>query len=514
MDTISSWRAGVPRQRLPVGLDRDRAHRAVTCPESKAQHHARRIDPIGQLLVIAGARERSTYGIIDAPSRRLAHRSRTLILFGVALAVAFVSLVAVRAAGRREPLIEIRFFQLGRRSAGASGQSRSRVFAAQSAASCFINTLYLQDDARGLSPLDAGPLHVADGAARCWSCVTGHQAGSSALTRHPAAACGIGSVALIVVGGLMLTTGDERPAQIPAAVRRLSRCSASVLGMINPPITNTAVSRECPPSHGGRRRRGRVDQPSGRSHAWGRGARRARRRRHDQAARSTPSFAHGHAYVAWWVVVGIGWRAAGRRVRDHHHNRMGIGDRDEAPPSVCASATDRLIAEGQPDRAASPRRLRSDPGDTVRPTMELVTPQTTIERVASPTTARATSGSCSPSPTTRTLVATSHGRSRTGGLTGIRSEWTAPVDRLGRRSSVAEDILERYPELEATPTRCSPGCTPCVKRRWIGNVARRSGMTDCGWLGAAHDRRSAARGLSESDLVVSRRATTRGWILR
>ena len=160
---ISSWRA-VFLVNLPVGVIAI-VLTALFVPESKADH-ARRIDPIGQLLVIA-ALATLTYGIIDAP-RAGWTSARTLILFGCSIAC-WVALVLYELR-RREPLIEVRFF----RSVPFAGASVTAVgvFAAIGGF-LFLNTLYLQDVAR---PVAAGrrALHAADG---------GRDAGGGAAVR-------------------------------------------------------------------------------------------------------------------------------------------------------------------------------------------------------------------------------------------------------------------------------------------------------------------------------------------
>ena len=177
---ISSWRA-VFLVNLPVGVIAI-VLTALFVPESKAAH-ARRIDPIGQLLVIA-ALATLTYGIIDAP-RAGWTSAQTLSLFGCSVAC-FVGLVLYELR-RREPLIEIRFF----RSVPFAGASVTAVgvFAAVGGF-LFLNTLYLQERSR---PVAAGrrALHVADGGARCWSrrrCRAGSSAAAEPGCRSSSAA--------------------------------------------------------------------------------------------------------------------------------------------------------------------------------------------------------------------------------------------------------------------------------------------------------------------------------------
>ena len=141
---------------------------------------------------------------------------------------------------RFEPLLEIRFFG----SAPFSGASAIAVCAfAMLGGFLFLNTLYLQD-VRGLSPLDAGlyMLPMA-GATLVFAPISGRIVGRSG-TRMPLL---IASVALIV----RLADAD------PDLGRHRARVPAGGLsvfgigfGLINPPITNTAVSG-MPPSQAG-----------------------------------------------------------------------------------------------------------------------------------------------------------------------------------------------------------------------------------------------------------------------
>ena len=116
-------------------------------PESRAPR-PRRIDPVGQLLVIA-ALASLTYAIIEGPSHGWAS-AEILGLFAVSLAL--VGRARRLRAAPAEPLLEIRFF----RSAPFSGASAIAVCAfAALGGVLFLNTLYLQD-VRHLSPLHAG----------------------------------------------------------------------------------------------------------------------------------------------------------------------------------------------------------------------------------------------------------------------------------------------------------------------------------------------------------------------
>ena len=116
-------------------------------PRSRAAR-ARRLDPVGQVLVIL-ALASLTYAIIDAPSAGWTSGG-TLGLFAFSV-VCFAAFVAYELR-RREPLIEMRFF----RSAPFSGASAIAVCAfAATGGFLFLNTLYLQG-VRHLSPFHAG----------------------------------------------------------------------------------------------------------------------------------------------------------------------------------------------------------------------------------------------------------------------------------------------------------------------------------------------------------------------
>jgi EmrB/QacA subfamily drug resistance transporter len=232
VDSIS-WRA-VFLVNVPIGL----AAIVLTAryvPESRADH-PRRIDPVGQLLVILGLAA-LVYAIIEAPTAGWLS-AQTLSLGAVAV-LAFTTLVIYE---RRvfEPLIEMRFFG----SAPFSGASAIAiaVFAAQGGF-LFLNTLYLQDS-RGLSPLDAGlcTLPMALGLL-VMAPLTGRFLGGHG-TRSPLVAGGLG----LIIAGVMLTRvtdGTSYPYLLGAYL-----IFGLGLGMLNPPITNTAVSG-MPPSMAG-----------------------------------------------------------------------------------------------------------------------------------------------------------------------------------------------------------------------------------------------------------------------
>jgi EmrB/QacA subfamily drug resistance transporter len=208
---------------------------ALFVPESRADH-PRRIDPVGQVLIIV-ALASLTYAIIEGPSAGWTS-VQTLGLFVVS-ALAFGSLVPYELR-RREPLLEMRFF----RSAPFSGATATAVAVFMAMGGfLFLNTLYLQD-VRGLSPLDAG-LYTLPMAAMLVvvAPLTGRLVGARG-TRIPLIGGGLG----IFVSGLMLTQITAHTSFTYLVVAYL--VFGLGLGMVNPPITNTAVSG-MPPSQAG-----------------------------------------------------------------------------------------------------------------------------------------------------------------------------------------------------------------------------------------------------------------------
>jgi EmrB/QacA subfamily drug resistance transporter len=220
-----SWRA-VFLVNLPVGLIAI-ALTARFVPESRAPR-PRRPDPVGQVLVIL-ALSTLTYAIIEGPRRGWAS-AEIVGVFSVSL-VSFVALVLYELH-RREPLLEVRFF----RSVPFSGASAIAIclFAALGGF-LFLNTLYLQTS-RGLSPLKAGlytlPMAVA-------MVVCSPLSGRIVGTRGSRPPLVIGGCA-VLAAGLLLTglTPTTAVALLFAAYVVFGIGS----GLVNPPITNTAVS--------------------------------------------------------------------------------------------------------------------------------------------------------------------------------------------------------------------------------------------------------------------------------
>ncbi|MBF6053223.1 MFS transporter [Streptomyces eurocidicus] len=211
---------------LPVGL----AALVMTAryvPESRAPR-PRRVDPVGQLLVIALLGS-VTYGIIEGAA---AGWTSPLILGCFAVGAGSLAGLLAYERRRAEPLVELGFF----RSAPFSGATVIAVSAfAALGGFLFLNTLHLQDD-RGLSPLDAG-LYMLPMAVMClvFAPVSGRLVGSRG-PRLP-----------LLLAGAAMTASGVMFAGFDAFSSDLTTITAYVLfgigfGLVNAPITNTAVS--------------------------------------------------------------------------------------------------------------------------------------------------------------------------------------------------------------------------------------------------------------------------------
>jgi EmrB/QacA subfamily drug resistance transporter len=229
----ASWRL-VFFVNIPIGL----AAIVLTTlfvPESRATH-PRRLDPGGQLLVIA-ALSTLTYAIIEGPKH--GWTSGEIVGLFAASAACFAALVPYELR-RPEPLLELRFF----RSAPFSGASAIAVLAfATTGGFLFLNTLYLQN-VRGLSPLDAGLyLLPMAGMLVVFAPLSGRLIGR--VGSRPSLVL---AASALIISALMLTritpttsTGYLLGAYFLAGIGT---------GFVNPPITNTAVSG-MPPSQAG-----------------------------------------------------------------------------------------------------------------------------------------------------------------------------------------------------------------------------------------------------------------------
>ncbi len=232
VDSVS-WRAvfwvNVPIGAVAIALT------AAFVPESKAEK-PRRLDPVGQVLVIV-ALATLTYAIIEGPRNGWSSLV-TVALFATA-ALSFAGLI-VYELRHREPLIELRFF----RSAPFAGATALAllVFAA-TGGFLFLNTLYLQD-VRHLSPLHAG-LYILPiaGMAMVFAPLSGRLVGR------------VGGRPSLLIGALAVTASGVMLTSLSATTPEGYLIASYVvfglgMGLINPPITDTAVAG-MPPAQAG-----------------------------------------------------------------------------------------------------------------------------------------------------------------------------------------------------------------------------------------------------------------------
>jgi EmrB/QacA subfamily drug resistance transporter len=228
-----SWRA-VFLVNLPVALGAI-ALAALFLPESRAPR-PRRVDPVGQLLMVT-ALAALTYAMIEAGRVGFGAIGIEIVL-AVALGC-FVALVLYELH-RREPLLEVRFFQ----SAPFAGASAIAVCLSVALGGyLFLNALYLQG-VRRLSPGHAG-LYMLPTAIMLivFAPISGRLVG-----RFGARPSLLAGGLTVMASGLMLTTltpGTSVPFLLSAyAVFGLG------FALTSPPIANTAVSG-MPPAQAG-----------------------------------------------------------------------------------------------------------------------------------------------------------------------------------------------------------------------------------------------------------------------
>ncbi len=200
---------------------------ALFVPESRAPK-ARRVDPVGQLLVIVMLAS-LTYAVIEGPS---AGWSSTEILGFFVLSAAALAGLLTYEPRRADPLIELRFF----RSVPFAGATVIAISAfAAFSGFLFLNTMYLQD-VRGFSALHAG-FYVLPIAAM--TVVFGPLCGRLVGARGPRIPL-IAAGSSLALGGLLLTgltaTTSARWLILAYVVFGFG------LATVNSPITNTAVS--------------------------------------------------------------------------------------------------------------------------------------------------------------------------------------------------------------------------------------------------------------------------------
>jgi EmrB/QacA subfamily drug resistance transporter len=229
----TGWRA-VFLVNVPVGLVAI-VLTALYVPESRAPR-ARRSDPVGQALVIV-ALASLTYAIIEGP--RAGWVSGEIIGLFALSAVSFAALIRYELR-REEPLLEVRFF----RSVPFSGASAIAVCVfAGIGGFLFLNTLYLQD-VRGLSPFHAGlyTLPMA-GVMLFASPLSGRMMGR----RGSRPSLVLGGIAVLVAALLLTGLSPTTPEALLFTAYVIFGLGS---GLVNPPITNTAISG-MPPAQAG-----------------------------------------------------------------------------------------------------------------------------------------------------------------------------------------------------------------------------------------------------------------------
>ena len=200
---------------------------ARVVPESRAAR-PRRLDPLGQVLAMVFLAT-LTYAIIEAGD---AGWSSTQVQASAVIAAAAVIGFVARERRALEPLIDLRFF----RSVPFTGATLTAI-AAFTALGGFllVTNLYLQGD-RGLSPVHSG-LYTLPMAALAFAAalLSGRIVG-----RH-------GARVPLVIGGLGLAGGSLILTQLTPTTAIADLLLAYAVfglgfGMVNPPITNAAVS--------------------------------------------------------------------------------------------------------------------------------------------------------------------------------------------------------------------------------------------------------------------------------
>ncbi|MBO0774951.1 MAG: MFS transporter, partial [Actinobacteria bacterium] len=196
-------------------------------PESRAQR-PRRPDPVGQVMVIV-ALASLTYAIIEGPR---AGWSAPQIAGLFALSAVALAALAIYEPRRPDPLLDLRFF----RSAPFAGAVLTAVCAlAALGGFLFLNTIYLQE-VRGFSALRAGLYMVPMAAMTVLLAPLAGRIISVRGPRLPLLGAGLG----MTVGAAMLTgLARGTPDAWLLAAYVIFGIGAA---LVNPPITNTAVS--------------------------------------------------------------------------------------------------------------------------------------------------------------------------------------------------------------------------------------------------------------------------------
>ena len=196
-------------------------------PESRAPR-ARRFDPAGQVLMVL-LLAATTFGIIEGPG--LGWGSPVIVGSFAVAAAALAGLLVVETR-RPEPLLDPRFF------ASVPFSAASLIAVAAFAALggfLFLNALYLQD-VRGFSPLHAGLLTLPMAA---MTAVLPPVSGRIVATRGPRLPLTVGGAGIAASGALLLFLDADTPVLLVLVAYVLFGIG---FGMVNAPITNTAVS--------------------------------------------------------------------------------------------------------------------------------------------------------------------------------------------------------------------------------------------------------------------------------
>lgn len=211
---------------LPIGVAAVVAA-AMFVPESRADR-PRRPDPLGQLLA-AGALAMLAYAIIEGP--RVGWRTVPIAGLLTAAAALLVGFIAYERR-RDDPLLDMRLF----RSIPFAGAIATAVVAySGSGAFLFLNTLYLQDS-RGFSALAAGvatlPLATA-------SFLMAPTSGRIVAARGPRLPLYIAGVCAMAAAAVLVRLSPSTSLPLLLATYFVF---GTAMGMVNSPITNTAVS--------------------------------------------------------------------------------------------------------------------------------------------------------------------------------------------------------------------------------------------------------------------------------
>ncbi|MET9265713.1 MFS transporter [Amycolatopsis sp. NPDC004079] len=196
-------------------------------PESRAPR-ARRPDPVGQALVVVLLGSVVTAAI---EGQRLGWGSPLILSLAGLGVLALIALIRWEIR-RREPLVELRFF----RSAPFSSATISAVCGlAAFGTFLFLSPLYLQD-VRGLSALQSGLMLLPTAVAVT---IAAPLAGRLVATRGARIPLLTAGISMTVVAVVLTTASATTPLWVLAIAYGVFGMG---FGLLNPPITNAAVS--------------------------------------------------------------------------------------------------------------------------------------------------------------------------------------------------------------------------------------------------------------------------------